>query len=57
MNVAIPMPLSSCDQRFSGLILSNRTRDGAFDRAPISGFGFGEALRADQKFKLVDTRC
>jgi hypothetical protein len=27
--------------------LSNRTRDGATDRAPISGFGFGEALRAD----------
>jgi hypothetical protein len=27
------------------------------DRAPISGFGFGEALRADQKFKLVDARC
>jgi len=40
-----------------GLILSNRTRDVASYRAPISGFGFGEALRADQKFKLVDTRC
>jgi hypothetical protein len=37
--------------------LSNRTRDGASDRAPISAFGVGEALRADQKFKLVDTRC